>query len=147
MLSICEKLTKSNVNYRVVAAYGGRTINRRQSIYQFVILKNENQPLDPNQLAIATSDMRYFRIEGFLLDWATQYDSGFQNDMDSGVAGTITNRQEIKDAYVEFLSLSPSESDRKSAQLLQSKIVLPMAYNEQQALNTYNQIITEISNL
>lgn len=147
MLSICEKLTKSNVNYRVVGAYGGRTINGRQSLYQFVILKDENQPLDPNQLAIATSDMRYFRIEGFMLDWATQYDSGFENDMDSGVAGTITDRTEIKNAYVEFLSLSNSESDRKSATMLKSKIVLPMAYNEQEALNTYNQVITEISNL
>ena len=135
------------MNYRVVAAYGGRTINRRRNIYQFVILKDENQPLDPNQLAIATSDMRYFRIEGFMLDWATQWDSGFESDMNDGVAGTITDRTEIKNAYVEFLSLSNSESDRKSATMLSSKIVLPSALNEQQALTSYNNVITEISNL
>ena len=91
--------------------------------------------------------MRYFRIEGFMLDWATQYDSGFERDMNSGVAGTITDRTEIKNAYVEFLSLSNSESDKKSATLLDSKIVLPTANNEATALSSYNTVITEISNL
>lgn len=147
MLSICEKLSKSNVNYRVVGAYGGRTLSGRQNIYQFVILKDETKPLDPNQLAIATSDMRYFRIEGFMLDWATQYEAGFENNMDSGVANTITDRDEIKNAYVEYLSLSSSETDRKSATMLSSKIVLPTALNEQQALTSYNDVIKEISNL
>jgi hypothetical protein len=147
VLSICEKLTKSGVNYRIIASSSSETITGRKRIYNFINLKNENQPLDPNQLSIIVSDMRFNRMDGFLLDFTTQYNSGFSNLMNSGVSGTVSNSTEIKNAYMNFLSKQTSQSDINASQFPNSKIVLNYALNEQQALDGYENTIQLIERL
>ena len=148
VLSICEKLSKSNVTYRVIGAISDclfRDGNAR--IYKFVKLKDETQPLDANGLAILVGDMRYYRMSNFLFKQAAQYDSGYVNDLIRDISYPITNRDEIKAAYINFLSKQTSESDKEAAKLPDSKIVLNYALSEAEALQGYNNTITQIANL
>jgi hypothetical protein len=147
VLSICEKLTKSGVNYRVIGSICSETLSGRKRIYKFINLKNENQPLDPNQLGIIVSDMRFYRMTGFLLKSITQYDSGFERYMADGVSAPITDSTEIKNAYINYLSKQSSESDINASKITDSKIVLNYALNEQAALTGYNNTIDLIANL
>lgn len=122
-----------------------RTANKE--IYQFINLKNENQPLDPNQLSIVVSDMRFFRLTTFLMIYMTQYDSGFGNSMTQGIGSAITESDVIKNAYINFLSRQSSETDVNASKITDSKIVLQYALNERQALDGYNTTIDLIANL
>jgi hypothetical protein len=145
MISICKRLTEANINYRVIACYSVET--SRKKVYGFVNIKNENQPLDKNQLSLLVSDMRFFRVQMFRTYYAMQYDAGFGQYFSRGIGSVITNTNEIKDAYIEYLTKQSSESDRMAAQNPNSKIVLPVAFDERTALTNYNRVITDISNL
>jgi hypothetical protein len=146
VLSICEKLSKSNVNYRIIGAISSLLKgNGDTRIYKFINLKNENQTLDPNQIALITSDMRFYRMDAFLLKQATQYDSGLESLMISGISYPITNSDEIKKAYINFLSNQSSQTDKEASKLPDSKIVLEYALNENSALIGYNKTICTIS--
>jgi hypothetical protein len=103
--------------------------------------------LDANGLAILVSDMRYYRMSNFLLKQAAQYDSGFGNDLIDEISYPISNSQEVKTAYINYLSKQTSESDREASKLTDSKIVLNYALSEQEALQGYNNTITQIANL
>lgn len=147
VLSICEKLSKSGINYRVVGAVCTLMRTANKEIYQFINLKNENQPLDPNQLSIVVSDMRFFRLTTFLMIYMTQYDAGFGNRMTQGIGSAITESDVIKNAYINFLSKQSSEDDVNASKITDSKIVLQYALNERQALDGYNRTIELIANL
>jgi len=148
ILAICEKLSKSNVIYRVIAGISDfLTISGDKRVYKFVKLKDENQPLDANSLAILVSDMRYYRMSNFFFKQAAQYDSGFGDSLIPEIAYPITNSEETKAAYINFLSKQTSESDKEAAKLPDSKIVLNYALSEAEALQGYNNTITQIANL
>ena len=148
IISICEKLSMSNINYRIIGSISDFLYeNGDGRIYKFVKLKDENQPLDANGLSILVSDLRYYRISNFFFKQSAQYDAGFKDDLIDEISFTITNKDEIKTAYVNFLSKQTSESDREASQLLDSKIVLNYALSETEALQGYNNTIKEISKL
>lgn len=147
VLSICEKLSRSGVNYRVVGAVCTLMRGGNKEIYQFINLKNENQPLDPNQLSIVVSDMRFFRLTTFLMIYMTQYDAGFGNDMTQDIGSAITGSGVIKNAYIDFLSKQTSQIDVSASKITDSKIVLPYALSERQAFDGYNRTIDLIANL
>ena len=143
MIAICERLTQAGVDYRVIACYGVKTSNK--FVYGFVNIKNENQPLDKNQLSLLVSDMRFFRVQMFRTYYAMQYDAGYGQYFDTSIGSVVNDIQDIKDAYISYLSKQNSESDRVSSQNANSKIVLRQALTEQQALNSYNAVICEIN--
>jgi hypothetical protein len=147
MASICERLTQANVDYRVIACYG--LTENRKYVYDFVNIKNENQPLDKNQLSLLVSDMRFFRVQMFRTFFASLYDAGYRgaNDFTSGIGSVNTDITDIKNTYIQYLSKQSSESDRVASQISDSKIVLPPALTEAEALASYNTVINQISNL
>jgi len=147
MASICERLTQANVDYRVIACYGLKVNGK--FIYDFVNIKNENQPLDKNQLSLLVSDMRFFRVQMFRTFYASLYDAGYtsQSDFTSSIGSVNTNISDIKSTYIEYLSKQSSESDRLASQISNSKIVLPPAMTEAEALSSYNTVINQISTL
>jgi len=155
IISICQKLSKSNVNYRILASYDGEMYKsvrgRLQGIgkknFSFVNIKNENQNLDINQVAILSSDARFYRIENFKLKLAMQYDSGWGTDMQKGVAIPITYTEEVKNTYMDYLSKQTSQSDRDAATRPNTKIVIPIALSREQAEDAYNTVISQISRL
>lgn len=147
MVSICERLTEANIDYRVIACYGSKTSTGNKYIYDFVNIKNENQPLDKNQLSLLVSDMRFFRVQIFRTMYATQYEAGYGQYFSTSIGSPVKNNIDIKQAYMDYLEKQSSESDRMSALNPNSKIVLPYASSEQSALNSYNSVITQISNI
>ena len=149
LLAITEKLSKSGINYRVIASVSDSSVVNRGNarMYKFVKLKDENQPLDPNSLSIMVSDMRFYRMINFFFKQMAQYDAGFEGDISNTITAPIRDSNEIKEAYINFLSKQTSESDQEAAKLPNSKIVLPYALTEAEALQGYNNTINIISNL
>jgi hypothetical protein len=148
LITICEKLSKSNVNYRLLTSYCGATPQDLDcEVFSFINIKNENQILDINQIAILSSDARFYRYENFKLKYAMQYDNGWENKMDTNIAIPINDVDKIKNTYLEYLSKQTSQSDRDAAKRPNTKIVIPRALNMQEAQDAYDTVMNQISKL
>jgi hypothetical protein len=149
-LAVAEKLSKANANYRILAAFPVKTSGSGTpaEVYTFITIKDENQSLDPNKMALIVSDGRFFRYELFRGYFASQYDAGFDSKINvDGIGIPITDTQKIKDAYMKYLAKQKGFGDREAAKRADSKIVFKQVYSEQQAINDYNDIIKQISKL
>lgn len=147
LISICEKLTQSNVDYRVIGVKGIETVSGKKFDYAFINIKNEEQPLDKNQLSMVVSDMRFYRTTLFSLNQAMQYDSGFENYMNSQMGYPIRNSDLLIKEYMKFLSLQTNESDRAASENRLTKIDVPIAESESEAIRIYTDTIQRISRL
>lgn len=149
-IAIAEKLSKSGVNYRIIASYPIETSGSgtRYKVYSFVTIKKEGEPLDKNKMAILLSDARQFRYQQFKGFLATQFDAGYDSNIDpTSIGYPITSDTDVKAAYMEYLNKQDNPEDRAAAANERSKIVFNGALSEQQAIDQYNRIIREISNL
>jgi hypothetical protein len=147
-ISIAEKLSKSGVNYRIIAAYPVNSVNRNKEVYTFVNVKKEGEAFDRNRIAVLLSDGRQFRFQQFKGFLATQFDAGYNSDINPiSIGRPITDSDRIKNSYLEYLSLSDNPEDVKASLMPRSKIVFSGALNQQQAEDQYNNIIQEISRL
>jgi hypothetical protein len=149
-IAIAEKLSKSGVNYRIVASYpvettGGGT---RKKVFTFVTVKKEGEPFDRNKIAILLSDGRQFRFQQFKGFLASMFDAGYDSSVNPSTIGSaIYDADLVKDAYMEYLGKQDNPDERAAAQNPQSKIVFNGALNEAQARQQYNNIIRTISKL
>jgi hypothetical protein len=133
-----------------LACYGVSTTGAGTSktVYPFVVLKKEGEPLDKNKMAVLLSDGRQFRYRQFKGFYAVQFDAGYDSNISvSGIGAPITASKDIKEAYLEMLSKSTNNEDVLASQNPKSKIVLDLALSEQAARNAYNKVINEISKL
>lgn len=150
-ISIAEKLSTSGVNYRIVVAYPVRTSRPSsgtpQEIYSFVTVKKEGEVLDKNKIAVLLSDGRQFRYQQFKGFVASIYDAGYDAKISDGIGAPISDAASIKNAYIDYLTVSDSPSDREAAKKTESKIVFSGALSQQQAEDQYNDIIGQISRL
>ncbi len=149
-ITLAEKLSKSGVNYRIIACYSGETsgAGTKKRFFPFVTLKKEGEPLDKNKIAVLLSDGRQFRYRQFKGFFALQYDAGYDSSINVRTIGTpFTNPAEIKNAYLEMLAKSPNPDDRAASENPKSKIVLDLALSSQGAQNAYKNIISQISSL
>ena len=147
LIAICEKLSKLNVNYRLLASYSVSTPNdTNYKNFSFINIKNENQILDINQIAILSSDARFYRYENFKIKIAMQYDSGWDN-LIYLIGVPINDVDKIKSIYLEYLSKQTSQSDRYAAKKPDTKIVIPRALNMQEAQQAYDTVMNQISKL
>lgn len=147
-IAIAEKLSKSGVNYRMIASYPVQTsgAGTKKSVFTFVTIKKEGEPLDKNKMAILLSDARQFRYQQFKGFLASQFDAGYDSSIDPrGIGFAIRSDVDVKNAYIDFLSNQNNPEDRLAASNTQSKIVFNGALSEQQAIDQYNRIIREIS--
>lgn len=148
-ITIAEKLSKSNVNYRIIAAYPVRTSKKMpgsvEEIYTFVTLKKEGDALDKNKIAVLLSDGRQFRYQQFKGFVSAMYDAGFDSKISDGIGTPITDPELVKNAYIDYLKTSDDQSDREAAKKPESKIVFSGALSEQEAEEQYKSIIGEIS--
>lgn len=150
MAAIClaEKLSNSGVNYRIVVCYPVQTNRNKKEVYSFVNVKKEGEVLDKNKIAILLSDGRQFRYKQFKGFLATQFDAGYDSSIDpSGIGIAITNSDDIKNAYMDFLKKSDDPQDKVAAKNADSKIVFSGALNLQQAENQYKEIINKIKSI
>jgi hypothetical protein len=148
-ISIAEKLSRSGVNYRIIAAYPIRTTrgSNPQDIFSFVTVKKEGEALDKNKIAVLLSDGRQFRYQQFKGFVASMYDAGYDAKISDGIGLPIYDADLIKTAYIDYLTLSDNPSDRDAAKKTESKIVFSGALSQQQAEDQYNDIIGQISRI
>jgi hypothetical protein len=142
ILLVANKLSTAGINFRIIGTNCGSTDNL--NLYTFVNLKDESQPIDTNSLAIAISDSRYFRTQGVPLTFAIVTDENLKSDIDASGKIPNNNLADIKQKYIEFLSLQTSQTDREAATRPETKIMFPQALSEQQAINAYNTVIQQI---
>ena len=149
-LAVAQKLSQSNINYRIIAAYTDKT-SRNDEVYTFVKIKDESQPLNPNMMATLLSDARFFRYETFLGSFTTMWDAGYDANINpSSISGTINDTDadpKIRNAYIDYLKTNNGYSDRMAAQNFDSKIVFRQALTERDAVNEYNRVIDKIAKL
>lgn len=148
-IAIAEKLSKSGVNYRIVAAYPLRTSRPSsgtpQEIYSFVTVKKEGEVLDKNKIAVLLSDGRQFRYQQFKGFVSAMYDAGYDAKIADSIGTPISDASLIKNAYIDYLATSDSPSDKEAAKKIESKIVFSGALSLQQAEDQYRDIIGQIS--
>jgi hypothetical protein len=149
-LAVAQKLSQSNINYRIIAAYtdGARA---GKEVYTFVKIKDEGQPLNANMMATLISDGRFFRYETFLGSFATMFDAGYDANIDyMGISSAINDTDaspKIRNSYIDYLKTNKGYSDRMAAKNFDSKIVFRQALTESQAVAEYNRVIDKISKL
>ena len=149
-IAIAEKLSKSGVNYRIVACYPLETSGSgtRKEVYTFVKVKSEGEPLDKNKIAILISDGRNYRLQSFKSGLASFFDAGYDSNVNPSTIGyAISDDTKVKDAYIDFLKKQDNPEDKLAAENPNSKIVFNGALSEDQAVNQYNRIINQISKL
>jgi len=80
-IALAEKLSKANVNYRIIVAYPLETSGNgsTKQIYSYVVAKKDGEALDKNKIAVLLSDGRQFRYQQFKGFYATQYDADFDS--------------------------------------------------------------------
>lgn len=146
LLSICEKLNNSGINFRVIMCIAIRN-DRKKENFIFCNLKNDNENIDRNAISIAVSDARFFRTAIFQVGLSAQIESGWKTEIDSSIGFPITDQSEIKSAYIQYLSKQTDPSDIESSLMLQSKLVLSTALSEQEAIRSYQNIIQQVEGL
>lgn len=149
-IAIAEKLSRSGVNFRMIASYPVQTTGAGTSkkVFTFVNVKKEGEPFDKNKIAILLSDGRQFRYQQFKGFLASQFDAGYDSNIDPyGIGRAITSDTEVKDAYMEYLRKQDNPEDKLAAENPNSKIVFNGALSQQAAIDQYNKIIRTISKL
>ena len=152
-LAVAEKLSKSNVNYRIIAAYPVETSGiRGKEVYTFVKIKDESEPLNTNMMATLISDARFFRYEMFKGFLTSMFDAGYDNNVDDGIGyiktdNAVLNKFPVRDTYIEYLKTKDGYSDQIAAQNVDSKISFSQALSERDAIAEYNRVIDKISKL
>ena len=148
-IAIAEKLSKSGVNFRIIAAFSNYlSSSMSSSTYSFIQLKKEGDPFDKNKIAIFLSDGRLNRLKGFKILSATAFDSGYDSDFDDSAMGLIiSDADTIKTAYIDYLKLQNNPEDKKAAENPRSKVVFNGAFSQQDAIDEYNRVIQEISRI
>lgn len=147
LISICERLTQANVDYRVIGVKGLESISGNKSVYAFINIKNEDQPLDKNQLSMVVSDMRFYRNTLWKLNQTMLFDAGFENNMSDQMGYPIRESDVLISEYMKYLSMQTSESDRLASTDRQTKIDIPIAESASGAERIYLETIQRISKL
>jgi hypothetical protein len=147
LIKIVENLSNIGINVRVIASYSTReSIRQNDTIYSFISIKKEDEPLDLNKMGILLSDARYYRLKRFDLI-TSMYSDINKEDIVDGRWKTIKDANLIKTNYMEFLSKQSNPSDILASQNPNSKIVTNPVTNLQDAINTYTNILNQIRRL
>jgi len=146
-IKLAENLSSIGINYKMIASYPVQLKNlTRDKIYINIILKDENQSLDKNKMALFLADPRYYRYQRFkgIISAISDIGKDDYDFYDNWV--TITDTTELKSTYISNLKKSPKIEDNEAAKYPDSKLVMRVASNEQEAIISYEQMIQSIRN-
>lgn len=146
-ITIAEKLQNSKVSFRIFISVCGALNGNRNKIYQFIKVKDENEPLNTNGLATMASDPRFFRTTFFKLFNTIAFELGWGAFNFNGIAYVVNDANEIKSAFVEYLKMSKDFDGNSGKVKEDAKIVLSTDYSEQSAINQYNRVVDQIQNI
>jgi hypothetical protein len=147
--AIIEKLSKSNVRFRIYAG-GAISWNRFQTqvVSSFIKLKDLNDPLNVNTTAIISSDARNFRYQFFKYIITASYDLGYNSDINSGLGRQINDAQFTRDSLIEALKRSKDFGSSKEDSLNpNTKIIINACFSQDEAQETFDRAIRQIKNL
>jgi len=143
-ITIAEKLANSNVDFRIYASYPVEFRNGKKA-FTYVKLKDVNEPLNINGLAIMTSDGRQFRYQQFKGFILTGADAGYGNDIPSSIGSPLNDEAEIKNNFIEYLKKAQDFDSNDAEVFKESKIVFGQSLNRKAAMDKYDEVIKQIS--
>jgi hypothetical protein len=143
-ISIAEKLSASNVDFRIYASYPVEFRNNKKT-FTYVKIKDSSEPLNINGLAILTSDGRQFRYQQFKGYILTGADAGYGNNISGGIGSPINDEKEIKNAFIEYLKKTKDFDSSDASVFEDSKIVFGQSLGRQSAIDKYKDVIKQIS--
>lgn len=142
-IAVAEKLAKSNVDFRIFASYPVE--NSGKTIYTFVKIKDVNEPLNINGLAVLTSDARQYRYEQFKAIIALNAEAGWGSLVNTSLGSPINDVPKIKNAFIKFLK-SQQDFDSNDGDVYEnSKIVFGQSLSRDSATELYDKTIKEIA--
>ena len=146
-ITIAEKLAKSNVNFRVFVSYG-KELNSNKKLFRFIKVKDTNEPLNINGLAVMASDPREYRFNQFKGTIVAAVDAGMGDYlMGDSISRPIRDSNQVKEAFIDYLK-SQKDYDTNDAQVLtNSKIVFSPSLDRASAVQEYRNVITQISRI
>jgi hypothetical protein len=147
--AIIEKLSKSNVRFRIYA--GGATSwgdNQTKIVSSLIKLKDLNDPLNVNTTSIISSDARNFRYQFFKYIITASYDLGYNNDIRGTLGSPINDADITKRSLIKALETSKDFGSSKDDSLNpNTKIIINACLSQQQAQDTFDRAIRQIKNL
>jgi hypothetical protein len=147
--AIIEKLSKSNVRFRIYA--GGSTswgTNETKIISSFIKLKDLNDPLNINTTSIISADARNFRYQFFKYIITASYDLGYDRDINTGLGRAINDVDVTKRSLIEALKISKDFGSSQDDSLNpNTKIIINACLSEEEAQETFDRAIRQIKNL
>ena len=143
-ISIAEKLSASNVDFRIYASYPVGFRNGKKA-FTYVKIKDSSEPLNINGLAIMTSDGRQFRYQQFKGYILTGADAGYGDDIGGDIGTPINDETEIKNAFIEYLKKTKNFDSSDASVFEDSKIVFGQSLSRDAAVKKYKNVIDIIS--
>lgn len=147
--AIIEKLSKSNVRFRIYA--GGATSwgdNQTKIVSSLIKLKDLNDPLNVNTTSIISADARNFRYQFFKYIITASYDLGYNNDIRGTLGSPINDADITKRSLIKALETSKDFGSSKDDSLNpNTKIIINACLSQQQAQDTFDRAIRQIKNL
>ena len=141
-IALAEKLQQAGVDFRIFVSYSARFMSK--NVFTFVKVKDANEPVNINAIAIAASDPRQFRYLGFKGFVTTAWEAGYDSFITAGIGTPINDSDEIKEAFISYLK-KVKDFDQSDTIIKNSKIVFTQALSESAAIGKFNDAVEAIS--
>jgi hypothetical protein len=142
--SLIEIMSKANLRFRVYAGIGNQWRSPNVNL-GFVKIKDINDAIDPNIIAILSGDARSYRYNGFKWYLASGWESGLDNNISSSFGMVVDDETILKNALIETLmTTNDFGSSRDDTANPRTKILIPPVTDIDQARNAILSVITQI---
>lgn len=144
MNALIEILSKANLRFRVYAGLGNSWRGNALNL-SFVKVKDINDALDPNIIAILSGDARSYRYNGFKWYLASGWESGLDSNISTSFGRVIDDETQLKNALIEtLLKTNDFGSSREDTANPRTKILVPPVTNINQARDAILSVIRQI---
>lgn len=142
--TLIDLLSKANIRFRVFAGVGNTWRGNEQNL-SFTKVKDINDAIDTNLVAILGGDARSYRYNGFKWYLASGWDSGLDRNITSSFGRVTTDTTILKNALIETLTKTNDfGSSREDTINPRTKILVPPVINITQARDAILDIMQQI---
>jgi len=142
--TLINLLSKANIRFRVFAGVGNKWRGNEQNL-SFTKVKDINDAIDSNLLAILGGDARSYRYNGFKWYLASGWDSGLDRNINSSFGTVTTDATILKNALIETLTKTNDfGSSREDTINPRTKILVPPVINITEARDAILNIMQQI---
>lgn len=142
--TLIDLLSKANIRFRVFAGVGNTWRGNEQNL-SFTKVKDVNDAIDTNLVAILGGDARSYRYNGFKWYLASGWDSGLDRNITRSFGRVTTDTTILKNALIETLTKTNDfGSSREDTINPRTKILVPPVTNITQARDAILNIMQQI---